>query len=168
MTLDAFTKRCEEYFAWSGALIDQAFQDRLAEGMVRCYFSGARVIGFCQQYPKGLLDDPQQGPASSSAMHGPETESYQALRAQAETEWVPQMLTTLGLGSHELPVVWDADFLFGPKNESDLGTWVLCEINSSAVWPFPREGAPTVAATTLRHVNTARARRARAASTNTD
>lgn len=164
-TLSAFTQRCAEYFAWSGALIDQPFQDRLADGMLRCYFSGAQVVGFCRQYPKGLLDDPQQGPASSSVMHGPEAAAYQTLRAKAETEWVPQMLETLGLAQHELPAVWDADFLFGPKNAAGEDTWVLCEINASAVWPFPREAAPTVATTTLQQVNAARARLATAPTT---
>jgi hypothetical protein len=45
--LGEFLDRCSEYFAWSGFVIDQAFQERLAEGMVRCYFSHGEVIGFC-------------------------------------------------------------------------------------------------------------------------
>lgn len=159
VTLGDFMQRCAEYFAWSGALIDQAFQDRLADGMVRCYFSGTRVVGFCRQYPKGLLDDPQQGPASSSVMHGPETAEFQTLRAIAEAEWVPKMLEILELGIQDMPVIWDADFLFRPKSGSGEDTYVLCEINASAVWPFPREAAPIVAATTLQHVETARTHR---------
>ena len=31
----------------------------------------------------------------------------------------------------------DADFLYGPKDESGADTYVLCEIKVSAVWPFP-------------------------------
>lgn len=156
--LEAFMQRCEAYFAWSGALIDQAYQDRLADGMVRCYFSGTRVVGFCRQYPKGLLDDPSQGPAASSVMHGPETADFQGLRAQAETEWVPQMVEILDIEPRQLPVIWDADFLFGPKTEAGEDTWVLCEINASAVWPFPREGAPIVAEATLEQIRTSRAK----------
>jgi hypothetical protein len=37
--------RCEPYFGWGGCIIDQAFQPRLPEGMIRCYMSGKRVAG---------------------------------------------------------------------------------------------------------------------------
>src|SRR5262249_14828085 len=44
--LGEFFARCEPYFAVSGRIIDQAFQERLTEGMVRCYLVGDRVAGF--------------------------------------------------------------------------------------------------------------------------
>jgi hypothetical protein len=47
------------------------------------------------------------------------------------------MTGVLGISPEELPVIWDADFLFGPKTAAGHDTWVLCEINVSAVWPFP-------------------------------
>jgi hypothetical protein len=36
MPLDTFMVRCEPYFGWGGCIIDQAFQPRLPEGMIRC------------------------------------------------------------------------------------------------------------------------------------
>ena len=42
--LGSFMQRCEPYFAWSGCLVDQPFQDRLADGMLRCYFSGRQAV----------------------------------------------------------------------------------------------------------------------------
>jgi hypothetical protein len=30
-----------------------------------------------------------------------------------ETEWVPQMIDILGLDPAALPIIWDADFLYG-------------------------------------------------------
>jgi len=150
LTLGSLMARCEGYLAWSGCLVDQAYQDRLADGMLRCYFSHDHVVGFCHQWPKGLLDDdPHQGMARASLMEGPDVKAYQALRVKAEAEWVPQMTRILGIGPHELPVIWDADFLYGPKTVSDSDTYVLCEINASAVWPFPPMAAPTVAAAAL-------------------
>ena len=62
--------------------------------------------------------------------------AYQALRAKAESEWVPAMKDLLALESQELPVIWDADFLYGPRDPAGADTYVLCEINISAVWPF--------------------------------
>src|ERR1051326_2570222 len=36
-----------------------------------------------------------------------------------------------------MPVIWDADLLYGPKTEAGEDTYVLCEINVSSVYPFP-------------------------------
>lgn len=47
------------------------------------------------------------------------------------------MLRVLDLDVDSLPVLWDADFLYGPKTASGEDTYVLCEINVSAVYPFP-------------------------------
>jgi hypothetical protein len=90
-------------------------------------------------------------------MEGPDVPDCQALRVKAETEWVPQMLSILGIGPDDLPVIWDADFLFGPKTVTGEDTYVLCEINVSAVWPFPPMAAPAVAAAALDRAQAARA-----------
>jgi hypothetical protein len=160
VALGSFMHRCEDYFAWSGCLIDQPFQDRLADGMLRCYFSGSRVVGFCQQWPKGLLDDdPHHGAQPAAVMEGPDVPAYERLRVQAETHWVPQMISILGLDPRDLPVVWDADFLYGPKAATGDDTYVLCEINVSAVWPFPPMAASAIAASALDRTLASRALR---------
>ena len=66
---------------------------------------------------------------------------YRALRAHLEREWVPEMCHVLGITDDELPVLWDADFLYGPRTRSGADTYMLCEINVSSVLPFP-PGAP--------------------------
>jgi hypothetical protein len=146
-TLGAFVTRCEEYFAWSGCLVAQAFQERLADGMVRCYLAHDQVVGFCHQWPRGLLNSDRLGSARApSAMVGPDEPAYQALRDRMQADWVPQMTHILGIDRRSLPVIWDADFLYGPKAVSGEDTYVLCETNVSAVWPFPPMAAGTVAA----------------------
>ena len=96
-------------------MVEQPFQPRLAEGMIRVYLTRDRVVGFTRQYPRGLLplDAPQVSADKvfelASASH------YQALRERVEVEWVPQLQSLLGLATPSLPVIWDADFLFGPK-----------------------------------------------------
>ncbi len=146
-TLGAFMTRSEEYFAWSGCLVAQAFQERLADGMVRCYLSHDQVVGFCHQWPRGLLSADHLGNAlAKSAMVGPDAPAYHGLRDRMQREWVPQMTDILGIQRHSLPVIWDADILYGPKSASGADTFVLCEINVSAVWPFPPMAAATVAA----------------------
>jgi len=162
MMLGAFMDRCEEYFAWSGCLVDQEYQARLADGMLRCYFTHDEVVGFARQWPKGLLKlEPGQLPIESppSLMEGPDVPAYQALRVRAEGEWVPQMKTILDLDRESLPVIWDADFLYGAKDAFGEDTYVLCEINVSAVWPFPPMAAEKVAAAALLRVQAARTSR---------
>jgi len=36
-----------------------------------------------------------------------------------------------------LPVMWDADFLYGRRTAAGQDTYVLCEINVSSMYPFP-------------------------------
>ena len=44
--LDAFLARCEPYFERGGRIIDQPFQERLGDGMIRCYMAADRAAGF--------------------------------------------------------------------------------------------------------------------------
>jgi hypothetical protein len=143
-------ERCAAYFAWSGSIVAQPFQARLADGMIRCYFVHDQVVGFCHQRPRGLLDpspQTQQGGQTPPRppMEDPDTPRYQALRLSAEGDWVPKMKALLDLDTSSLPVIWDADFLFGPKDAAGADTYVLCEINVSAVWPFPTQASRKIA-----------------------
>jgi hypothetical protein len=49
------------------------------------------------------------------------------------------MMRVLDIGAESLPVLWDADFLYGPRTASGEDTYVLCEINVSSVIPFPAQ-----------------------------
>jgi hypothetical protein len=64
------------------------------------------------------------------------------------------MQEIVGVEAASLPVLWDADFLYGPKDEAGEDTYVLCEINVSAVYPFPEQAPGKLAqavAARLRH-----------------
>ena len=49
VSLGEFLNRCEAYFSGDGRMIDQAYQPRLPEGMIRCYLVHDRVAGFGYQ-----------------------------------------------------------------------------------------------------------------------
>jgi hypothetical protein len=49
-------------------------------------------------------------------------DAFQPLRAKIEKEWAPQMLETLGLPRGSMPVIWDADFLFGSRDATSADT----------------------------------------------
>lgn len=148
LRLGDFLERCEEYFAWSGCLVDQPFQQRLADGLIRCYFVHDEVVGFRHQWPRGLLEPTTEAarqPAPPSVCEDPETPAYRLLRQSVEQQWIPQMKQILGLDTFALPAIWDADFLYGPKTSAGEDTYVLCEINVSAVWPFPEQAVKKLA-----------------------
>jgi hypothetical protein len=148
MPLAQFMKRCEVYFLADGCIVDQPFQPRLPDGMIRCYMGADKVVGFGHQLIKALIAPPPEGPASPDARPGPRimhpasAPAFQALRAKMETEWVPQMMRLLDIDAELLPIIWDADFLYGPRTASGEDTYVLCEINVSSVFPIP-EQAPS-------------------------
>jgi hypothetical protein len=149
--LGDFLRRCEAYFEAGGCIIDQPFQPRLPEGMIRCYMSGDKVVGYGHQLIKALMPPPPEGPDSPQAQPGPrimhpaEAPAFQALRTKMESEWTPQMMRLLGIDADSLPVVWDADFLYGPPTASGKDTYVLCEINVSSVSSFPAQAPAEVA-----------------------
>jgi hypothetical protein len=151
LPLQEFMAGCEPYFAWGGCLIDQPFQPRLPDGMIRCYMGTDKVVGFGHQFIKALIPPPPEGPDSPAAqpgpriMHGPDAAPFQALRAKMETEWTPQMMEVLGIDHRSLPIIWDADFLYGPQTASGEDRYVLCEINVSSCFAIPEQVPAAIA-----------------------
>jgi len=151
MTLDAFCRRCEAYFASGGGMLDQEYQPRLTEGMVRCYLVRGRVEGYGLQAINGLHPPPPGAPAEAAprptkrTYHQTTLTGYESLRQQLEDEWVPAMQRKFAIETTALPALWDCDFLLGPKTASGADTYVLCEINASCVSPFPESAILPVA-----------------------
>lgn len=142
MSLNEFLDHCASYFAGEGRLIDQAFQPRITDGMVRCYMCGTELVGFARQYPAaGVAPDKTFGLPAAKTMLSRDEPQFQSLRTRLEREWTPQMLSVLGLTERSLPALWDADFLFGEGDDS----FVLCEINASCVTPFPDSAPEAIA-----------------------
>ena len=155
MPLTAFMDRCAPYFVGDGCVLDQPFQPRLPEGMIRCYMGVDKVVGFGHQLIKALISPPPEGPDSPAAqpgpriMHGAAAPPFQALRRKMEAEWTPQMMALLGLDTGSMPIIWDADFLYGPRTASGENTYVLCEINVSSVFAVPEQAPAAIARLTL-------------------
>ena len=72
-----------------------------------------------------------------------------------ENEWLNALCRTLCLETSSLPLIWDADFLFGPKTLCGEDTYVLGEINVSAVYPFPDEAIEPLARAFKQQLTTA-------------
>jgi hypothetical protein len=151
MRLGTFMTRCEAYFGSDGGIVDQPFQPRLPDGMIRCYMGADKVVGFGHQFIKALIPPPPEGPDSPDAQPGPRifhpatAEPFQALRIKMESEWTPQMMEVLDIDAASLPVIWDADFLYGPRTASGEDTYVVCEINVSSVFAIPEQAPAAIA-----------------------
>src|SRR5258708_28632604 len=114
----------------------QQLQERLDDGRVRVCSRPDKAGGFADQYPRAFLPPSSTAPAPKS-FEGPSAPAFQVLRARMETEWVPELQRLLDLDTASLPVIWDADFLFGPKTEAGDDSDVLREINLRSTFAFP-------------------------------
>ena len=145
LTLDAFFDRCIEYFE-DGSVIDQPFQARLNEGVVRCYMAGDRCAGFGHQKVKALVDEPaaraEAGPRLYTSNADPR---FQRLRRFMEEEWTPQLTSLLDIPPRDLPMIWDADFMLGAPGADGVDSYILGEINVSSVFPMPDEAPAEIA-----------------------
>jgi hypothetical protein len=143
LTLEAFIRRCEPYFAGEGRVIDQEYQERLPEGMVRCYLVQNKVAGFGHQAVNALYPAPEgvppgEAPQAGPRLYYPPTQpEFQAVKQQLEHDWLPAAQHLLDIPTERLPILWDCDFLLGPKSGDGTDTYVLCEINVSSVAPYP-------------------------------
>jgi uncharacterized protein DUF6815 len=145
LLLDEFVRRCEPYFGRTEMVVEQPFQPRLSDGMIRAYLTNDEVVGFTHQYPRGLRPPGADNRPTAKVFEPAAASSYRDLRASLESEWVPQLQEILGLEAHSLPVISDADFLYGPETSSGGDTYILREINVSSTFAFPESAMPIVA-----------------------
>ena len=173
LTLEAFIHRCEPYFAGEGRVIDQEYQERLPEGMVRCYLAQNRVAGFGHQAVNALYPAPEGVPPGEAPQPGPRLyypptqPEFQAVKQQLEHDWLPAAQQLLGIPTERLPILWDCDFLLGPKSDDGTDTYVLCEINVSSVAPYPDAATSLIVEATQAQMQRAKQHR-RASTESTD
>jgi len=145
LALDEFIERCVECFE-DGCVIDQPFQARLSEGVVRCYMAGDRCVGFGYQKVKALLDASAAHAEAGRRLYTCNADPrFQRLRRLMEDVWTPQLTSVLDIPRRDLPMIWDADFMFGPPGADRTDSYVLGEINVSSVFPIPDEAPAEIA-----------------------
>src|SRR5262249_32687437 len=113
LALDDFFERCSEYFE-DGCVIDQPFQARLSEGVVRCYMAGDRCAGSGPPKVRAFADAPAARAHAGPRLYTSNTDPrFQHLRRLMENEWTPQLTALLNIPRRDLPLIWDADFMLG-------------------------------------------------------
>lgn len=165
IALGEYYARCAPYFAGDGRMVDQAYQERLPEGMTRCYLVHDKVAGFGHQavnmlYPASPGAPSSEAPLPGPRLYHPDTQpEFQALKKILESEWMPAAQRVLEIETKELPVLWDCDFLLGPKTASGADSYVLCEINVSSVAPFPDSAVEPLARAAVARARAAKGNR---------
>ena len=66
------------------------------------------------------------------------------------------MRSSPGIKAASLPIIWDADFLYGPRTASGEDTYVLCEINASSCFAIPDQAPAAIARLTADRLRQAR------------
>jgi hypothetical protein len=162
-----FLERCMAYFqafGGAGCVVDQPYAERLDEGMVRCYLVHDRVAGFGHHFVTALMPPApgEKGPPDPPARlyYGPAKPEFARIKVLLESGWIAQMQRLLDVSNELLPVVWDADFLLGPKDAAGEDTYVLCEVNVSGVFPIPDETVAPLAEAAVERTLAAMHRRA--------
>src|SRR6476660_2186552 len=145
LALDEFLQRCLEYFE-DGCVIDQPFQERLSEGVVRCYMAGDRCAGFGHHKVKALVEASAARAEAGRRLYTSNADPrFQHLRRVMEDEWTLQLTSLLDIPRRDLPMIWDADFMLGPPGADGTDSYVLGEINVSSVFPIPDEAPSEIA-----------------------
>ena len=152
--------RCKPYFDEGALMVEQPFQERIGDGMIRVYLTHDNVVGFAHQYPAGLRSESAASRRRERSSSWRQRSGYEHLRNLMESSWVPELQQLLGIETAALPVIWDADFLYGPPTASGKDTYLLCEINASSTFAFPEHAMSTVAEAALRQLAARAERRA--------
>ena len=159
VNFDGVLQRISPYFEGAGHMVDQAWQARMVEGMTRAYLVQGRVAGFGHQAVVALHPPTQGGdapPPSQRLYSDADDPRFQDLRRKLEGEWLEPLCTRVGVRPEDLPMLWDADFLLGEREDGGQERYVLCEINVSSVSPFPDSAIEPLVAGTCRALVAAR------------
>ena len=140
LSVDSAVERMAPYFEARGKMFVQPFQTRIGEGMIRIYMVQDEVAGFGHQAAVALAPETENGelPDMGPRLYYPPNEpEFGRMRHLMDSLWLGELLTCLQLTGSELPLLWDADFMYGPKDADGEDNFVLCEINVSCVSPYP-------------------------------
>lgn len=142
-----FYEDLRPYFDAGSPLLDQAWNDNITNGMVRCYMSRKNVAGFGYQEINALFPL-QSGPVTPGRRFY-FTEAcalFADLRDLMEARWIDEIIRSTGLAADKLPVIWDADFFINSMVPNSSRRYTLCEINVSSVSPFPESAVRSIVA----------------------
>jgi len=153
--IDTFFTEFQPYFSGERPLINQAWNEHITNGIVRCYMTADQVVGFGYQEINALYPTADGVVVPGRRYYYTEhCALFADLRELMENQWIDTLAGKFGLTREKLPVIWDADFFIEEVFTSAPRRYTLCEINVSCVSPFPESAIPYIVAETLRRAET--------------
>ena len=145
MSFEELCAHFRKFFENGGPMLNQEWNDNLSNGMVRCYMTGNRVVGFGYQEINALFPSADKPVTPGKRFYFTENCAlFSDLKEKMEARWIDQLTMETGLSPDKLPVIWDADFFINSMKPSSTGRYTLCEINVSSVSPFPESAIPAI------------------------
>ena len=148
MSLGDFVQRCEPYFAGAGQMIDQPYQERLPEGMIRCYLVRERVVGFGHQATNALVPPPPGVPPTAAPQpgprlyHPPDKPEFQHLKHQLQQHWVPAIAAHWTLIRATCRCSGTPIFFSDPRPPTETTPTCSARSTSAPSSPFPTPRCP--------------------------
>lgn len=121
-----------KYLSGGGQMVDQRFMPRIVEGEVRCLMVGPHLVELVHKKPKegGLSATLASGAVYTK--YPKDAPRFAPLVAAFDADR-DAIMQSLGMTGEPLPLVWTADFIFGPKDADGNDTFVVGEFNCSCV-----------------------------------
>ncbi len=141
LSMEELTNFISPFFENGNPVIDQEWNQYMPNGIVRCYMTGQKVVGFGYQEVNALY--PFDSDNESARKRNYYTENcgiFKDLRLSMETTILPALFERYKIQDNQSPIIWDADFFIS----DDIKKYALCEINASCVSPFPESAIPYI------------------------
>mmetsp|Transcript_23722 Transcript_23722/g.38231 ORF Transcript_23722/g.38231 Transcript_23722/m.38231 type:complete len:299 (+) Transcript_23722:48-944(+) len=137
-TLGEFLKFCEQYIVGeNGQIVDQRFLPRIVEGEVRCLNILDETVELIHKKPAEGGLSATLGSGATYTTYKPDAPEFSNLIEAFEAD-KPKIMASFGLPNEPFPLIWTADFIFGPKNAEGKDTFFVGEFNCSCVG-IPRQ-----------------------------
>ena len=109
--------------------------------MIRAYLVEREVIGFARQQPTSRdvdanAPEPDRvlGMPAAKTMFDADEPQFAELRSRLERDWVPGLCRIVDVRDTDMPVLWDADFLYGPRTSHGADTYMTLILMTALSW----------------------------------
>mmetsp|Transcript_28619 Transcript_28619/g.80616 ORF Transcript_28619/g.80616 Transcript_28619/m.80616 type:complete len:354 (+) Transcript_28619:201-1262(+) len=134
-SLDDFMAECEQYLGSDGGglLLDQQYLPRILEGEVYVHMVVDKPTAVVHKKPAlpGTIANAASG--SKYVRYKPDDPQFAGLIDSFVNKDLPKFMKALGLKDRQLPLIWTANFILGPKTEDRGDTYVICDLNCACV-----------------------------------
>ncbi|CAD7701126.1 unnamed protein product [Ostreobium quekettii] len=125
---------CEQYLEGNGCgLVDQRFLPRVTEGELSVSIVHDKPVEIVHKKPVDGGVSATVGAGASCVSYPPDDAQFAPLMHAFVSEDLPRIMPALGMDGEPLPLVWEAEFILGDKQDDGTDAYFLGELNCSCV-----------------------------------